>query len=692
MSSSNTALKVSDLDFFKIKDNLKNYLRSQQQFTDYDFDGSGMSVLLDLLAYNTYYNSFYLNMAANEAFLDTAQVRENILSHAKLINYVPTSPRGSIAKVNVKATPSLAEDNSINVITLDKYTRLIGQDVDGENYSFVTINSNTSAKVNGTFTFANVWIKQGEVITHQYEASSNNVLRRYQIPSANVDTSTLIVTVQASSTNTYMELYNRYDDITLVTNTSKAYFIEEDHDLFYTVYFGDNIIGKNPPDGSIINITYIDTLGSVANNISKFSTVEYVGNKFKDNVIVTTVAQTYGGSDKEDIEQIRFRAPYFYAAQNRCVTVSDYESLVTKDYPNIDAISVWGGEQNDPVIYGKVFMSIKTKGYYVLSNAEKEEIKNNLIKDRNVVTIIPEIVDPEYVFIQIRGKVYYDPTVTYRTSKEIQDIVKDAILKYTQADLNKFTSTFRKSKLQYYIENAETSITASDISIFLQRRIPISTNVSRNYTMRFNTPLRKGDFFEKLFSYPEVTVSDESGTSRRVFIEEVPDSYSGVDSIDVLNAGVNYFSTPVITIEGDGIGATAVAEVVRGRISKIKVTNRGTGYSAASVVIASSDGSQGQAKAILQARNGTLRTYYYKANGERVIVNSNAGTVNYDTGEVTLVAFLPLEVISNDFYEANYLTVSTVPELEVIPPLRNRILSIDNNNIQSIQLEIVAGS
>lgn len=692
MSSSNTALKVSDLDFFKIKDNLKNYLRSQQQFTDYDFDGSGMSVLLDLLAYNTYYNSFYLNMAANEAFLDTAQVRENILSHAKLINYVPTSPRGSIAKVNVKATPSLAEDNSINVITLDKYTRLIGQDVDGENYSFVTINSNTSAKVNGTFTFANVWIKQGEVITHQYEASSNNVLRRYQIPSANVDTSTLIVTVQASSTNTYMELYNRYDDITLVTNTSKAYFIEEDHDLFYTVYFGDNIIGKNPPDGSIINITYIDTLGSVANNISKFSTVEYVGNKFKDNVIVTTVAQTYGGSDKEDIEQIRFRAPYFYAAQNRCVTVSDYESLVTKDYPNIDAISVWGGEQNDPVIYGKVFMSIKTKGYYVLSNAEKEEIKNNLIKDRNVVTIIPEIVDPEYVFIQIRGKVYYDPTVTYRTSKEIQDIVKDAILKYTQADLNKFTSTFRKSKLQYYIENAETSITASDISVFLQRRIPISTNVSRNYTMRFNTPLRKGDFFEKLFSYPEVTVSDESGTSRRVFIEEVPDSYSGVDSIDVLNAGVNYFSTPVITIEGDGIGATAVAEVVRGRISKIKVTNRGTGYSAASVVIASSDGSQGQAKAILQARNGTLRTYYYKANGERVIVNSNAGTVNYDTGEVTLVAFLPLEVISNDFYEANYLTVSTVPELEVIPPLRNRILSIDNNNIQSIQLEIVAGS
>lgn len=691
MATSNTALRVAELDFFKIRDNLKKYLRSQSTFTDYDFEGSGMAVLLDLLAYNTYYNSFYLNMAANEAFLDTAQVRQNILSHAKNINYVPNSAQGSLSKVNIVATPSGAEDNSISTVTLDKYTRIIGQDIDGENYTFVTLNSNTVSKIGGSFSFANVFIKQGEVITYQFEASSNNISRRYQIPSSNVDTTTLIVTVQESASNTYTTEYKLANDLTEITANSRVYFIEEDDQLYYTVYFGDNIIGKRPADGNIIIVTYLDTLGSVSNNVSKFTFVEPIGGKFKDNVSITTVQTSYGGVDKETIENIRFRAPYFYTAQNRCVTTNDYETLITKDYNNIDAVSIWGGEDNDPVVYGKVFMSLKTRGYYTLSNLEKEQIKNSLIENRNVLTIIPEIVDPEYAFMQIRGKVFYDQTLTSRTADEILAIIKQAIQDYSDKELNTFKSTFKKSKLQYYIENCEPSITASDIYVYMQRRLPITVNTTKNYVIKFNSSLRKGDFIEKLYTYPQITVTDKNFALRQVFFEEVPNSFTGIDSINITNAGVNYTTTPTITITGDGTGATAVATVVRGRITNIEVTNKGIGYSAATIVI-TGEGSEASAVPVLESRNGTLRSFYYKSNGEKIVVSENAGTINYDTGEVFLTSLSVLDVTDNDLYEPDILTVNVVPEDEVITPLRNRILAIDHENIQSIQLEIIAES
>lgn len=692
MATSNTALRVAELDFFKIRDSLKNYLRSQSTFTDYDFEGSGMAVLLDLLAYNTHYNSFYLNMAANESFLDTAQIRQNILSQAKLINYVPNSAQGSLSKVNVVVTPSTAEDQTINLITLDKYTRLIGQDVDGDNYTFVTINSNTVSKVNGSFTFANVFVKQGEVITHQFEASSNNISRRYQIPSANVDTTTLIVTVQESASNTYTSEYKLANDLTVVTANSKVYFLEEDDQLYYTVYFGDNILGKNPSDGNIIIVTYLDTLGSVSNNISKFTVVEAVSGKFKDNVRVTTVQSSYGGLDKETVENIRFRAPYYYTAQNRCVTVNDYETLITKDYNNIDSVSIWGGEDNDPVVYGKVFLSLKTKGFYALSNLEKEQIKESLIRNRNVLTVVPEIIDPDYVFMQIRGKVFYDAALTSRQSNEIYDIVKAAIQDYTEKELDTFKSTFRKSKLQFYIENCEPSITASDIYVYMQRRVPITINQSKNYSIKFNSPLRKGSFIEKLYTYPQITVADKNSVLRNILFEEVPDSFTGIDSIKIVSAGENYETNPIVTILGDGVGATAVATIARGRIVNIEVTNRGIGYSAASVVITSADGagSEAYAEPVLEARNGTLRSYYYKSNGEKVVVNENAGTINYDTGEVVITSLVALDVVDNDLYDTDILTVNVVPEDEVILPLRNRIMTVDTNNIQSIQLEIIA--
>ena len=688
MSSANTALRVADLDFNSIRNNLKTYLKGQSEFSDYNFEGSGLSVLLDILAYNTYYNSFYLNMAANEAFLDTAQVRQNILSQAKLINYIPASKRGAHAQVSIRVTPTTSENQTISYIVLDKYTRLLGADIDGTNYPFVTVNANTAQKSGGSFYFPNVWIKQGEVITQQFAMTSNNITGRFEIPSANVDTETLTITVQESSTNNYTEEYVVSTDITELSQNNRIYFVEENENLNYTIQFGDGVIGYRPKVGNIVIATYLDTSGVVANDISKFNFIEPIGSAYSGNVKVTTVQSSDLGSDKEDINRIRLRAPQVYAAQNRAVTVRDYEALILKDYQHIDAVSIWGGEENDPPVYGKVYISLKTKGYFTLTNLEKDNIKNGLIRNRNVITVTPVIVDPDYIFVTVRGKAYYNTTLTTKTSNELLEVIKNAVFDYTDAALNNYQSVLKKSKLQSSIETSDPAITGSDLSVFLQSRKVIDLTTSKKYTFSFKTPIQKGTFTNKLFTYPQITVLDSSQTSRNVFYEEVPDSFTGVDMVDIVNPGINYTSANV-TINGDGTGATAKATIENGRIVSIQVTNKGVNYSRALIQI-EGNGTEAEAKAVLQARNGTLRTYYYNTLGNKIIVDSNAGTIDYDSGEVVLNSIKPLAVLDNDFYDTNVLTMNVVAGEEVIPPLRNRILALDTSNIQSVQLEMVA--
>ncbi len=691
MSTSNTSLRVAELDFDSIKRNLKNYLRSQSEFQDFDFEGSGMSVLIDLLAYNTHYMGYYLNMVGNEAFMDTAQLRESMVSIAKLMNYVPNSSRGAETKINIVVTPAPgSEDTTAQAVTLDKYTRLLGADIDGVNYPFVTIYSNTVSKTTGTFNFANVVIRQGEVVTRQFEMDAQNTRRRFKIPSSNVDMSTLAVSVQESRTNTYITVYNQYNDITLVQGNTAAYFIEEDTDTNYVVQFGDNIIGKTPKIGSIINITYLDNVGSVANSINNFSFVDKIGGKYSSNVAVRSMSPSYGAADKETIEQIRFRAPYHYTVQNRAVTKNDYETIITRDFPFVDAVSSWGGEDNDPVVYGKVYLSLKPRTNYVLTTLQKEQIKENLIRNRNVMTIIPEIVDPDYEYVTMNGRITYNPSKTSRTANEILTLVKAAISDYNDAELKRFDSIFRKSKLQNYIENAERSITGSDIQIYLQKRQILNLGTKENLRVKFNLPLRKGDYVSKLFSFPEANVYDLSNILRKIFIEEVPESFTGIESIVVENPGVNYTSIPSINIRGDGIGATAIPTIVNGKISKITIVNKGSNYTRASVSIDGGGGSEAAATAILEARFGNLRTYYFQDNGEKVIVNSNAGTIDYTTGEIFLESFNAQSLVANDFYPSDVLTFNIPSQNEIITPLRNRIISIDEGDPFAIQLKVEA--
>jgi hypothetical protein len=691
MSTANTSLRIAELDFDSIKTNLKNYLRSQSEFQDFDFEGSGMSVLIDLLAYNTHYMGYYLNMVGNESFLDTAQLRESMISIAKLMNYVPKSSRGAETKINITITPAPgSEDTTAQAVTLDKYTRLLGADINGVNYPFVTLYSNTSIKTNGTFNFANVVIRQGEVVTRQYEMDAQNTRRRFKIPSANVDTSTLLISVQESSTNTYTTVYNQYDDITLVQGNTAAYFIEEDTDLNYVVQFGDDVIGKKPKNGSIINITYLDNVGSVANAINAFSFVDRVGGKYSSNVIVQSTSPTYGAENKETLEQVRFRAPYHYTVQNRAVTKNDYETLITRDFPFIEAVSCWGGEDNDPVVYGKVYLSLKPRTNFILTTLQKEQIKENLIRSRNVLTIIPEIVDPDYEYVTMIGRITYDSNRTSRTADEILTLVKAAISDYNDAELKRFDSTFRKSKLQSYIENAERSITGSDIQVYLQKRQILNFGVAENLRIKFNVPLRKGDYISKLYTFPEAKVFDLTNILRNVFVEEVPESFTGIEQIVIENPGINYTSVPNINIRGDGIGASARAKIVNGRISEITVVDKGSNYSRAEIVIEGGGGTEATATPVLEARNGTLRTFYFKDNGEKVIINDNAGTIDYNTGEVFLQSFNVQSLVENDFYPNDVLTFNIPSQSEIILPLRNRIISIDEGDPFAIQLRVEA--
>lgn len=688
--TSNTALRITELDFDGIKNNLKAYLRSQSEFQDYDFEGSGMSVLLDILAYNTHYMGYYLNMVGNEMFMDTAQLRSSILSHAKNINYLPGSRRGAKALVNILITPSNSEDNVSTSVTLSKYSKFLGTDIDGVNYSFVAINSNTAIKNSGTFSFSNVTIQQGEVVSQQYIMDSSNTKRRFKIPSANVDTDTIEVRVQESSSNSDVTVFKKSNNITGLSSNSTVYFVEENDDYNYNIYFGDGVISAAPKNGNIITISYLDTVGTPANSISKFSSTGVVGGLFRDNVIVTSVTASYGGTDKETIEQIRLRAPYAYNTQDRGVTPGDYETLLLKQYPNIQAVSVWGGEDNDPVVYGKVFIAIRTKQNYVLTNLEKEYIKKDLIKTKNVMTVTTEIVDPEYVYVRIVGKVTYNPALTTLSDMQLKEVVKAAIQDYNTYELTGFSSTFRKSKLQYYIEAADKSITGSDITVYVQKRVILNTTSSKKYNIYYNMPLKKGNYIDRVYSFPEILVNDNEGVERNAIFEEVLTSQTGINSFTITSGGSGYLTEPTVTVTGDGSGCKATAVISGGRVIGIKIISKGSDYTRAVVTISGGSGSGAEATALLENNYGTLRTFYYKSDGEKVVINPTAGTIDYLNGSLVLNSLVTAGAVPNDFYADDEFTFYAPVSSEIISPIRNRILVIDEADAKTIQIDMIA--
>jgi len=705
MAAANSAIRVAELDFDSIKANLKDFLRSQNEFTDYDFEGSGMSVLLDILAYNTHYQGFYLNMIGNEMFLDTAQLRSSVVSHAKHLDYTPTSKRGARAIVDLTVTPGGAEDNVATTATLSQYTRFISEPIDGVSYVFCNISANTATKVGNSFTFSDLVLQEGEPVTQQYVVSSGS--RKFNLPTSDIDTTSLTVTIQESAANTHTTTYTQASDITEVTQNSAVYWLEENTyaNSTYAIYFGDGVIGKQPANNNIVIATYLDVNGSAANKANAFVSIESIASEYSSNVIVTPVSSATGGAEKQGIEAIRFMAPRWYTTQNRAVTKNDYETLLLKDYPNIQSISVWPGEENVPPVYGKVFISMKPVTNHIITLAEKEIIKAEILANRSVMTVFPEIVDPNYTYLKIDAKVNYNANKTSLSQNDLRQLVRQAILDYRDEDLNTFNSaesskgSLRVSKLQRFIDRAHPSILGSSVVIYAQKRIELTLNALGNYSIDYQFPLVKGGSLDNQFySYPSYSSVDGASVTRSLFIEETPNSFTGLDSIDILNAGSGYTSVPTVTITGDGNGATATAKISGGKITTITVDTRGIDYSVATVSITGGggSGSGGSASAVLENRRGTLRAFYYKASGEKVIVNPSGrtelGTIDYNTGQIDLIGLTPTDVLDNDYYDDNVITLNVVPKNNLIVPQRNTIFDIDEDDSSSITISMVAES
>jgi hypothetical protein len=473
-------LEVSDFDFDDIKTNLKTFLRSQSEFQDYDFEGSGFAILLDILAYNTHYLGFNANMLANEMYLDSADIRKNIISLAKMLGYTPSSVRSPTASIDI-----LVGDGSGSSITMTKGTAFTTT-IDGTTYQFINNADVVTTPVNGVYRFSNVTIYEGTLVTFRYTADTTDTDQRFIIPSSLVDTSTLVVKVQNSSTDTTTNTYTLATGLATVQSTSKVYFLQEVEDGKFEVYFGDNVIGASLSNGNIVILEYIVTNVEAANGASTFTASTTIGGF--SNLTITTNSNAQGGTPAETKESVRFNAPLQYSAQNRAVTTSDYESLVQSIYPNALSISAWGGEDDETPVYGTVKIAIKAASGSTLTTATKQSIVTQL-KKYNVASVTPVIVDPETTSILLTSSVKYDEKLTTKTATTLKSDIVSILTNYNTATLQKFDGVFRYSKVTSLIDNTDTSIVSNITTIKVRKNFTPILNTSSRYDIYFRNSL-----------------------------------------------------------------------------------------------------------------------------------------------------------------------------------------------------------
>ena len=673
-------LQVAELDFDTIKTNLKSYLKQQSEFQDYDFEGSGLDVLINLLAYNTHYNAYYLNMVANEAFLDTALLRDSVVSHAKTLGYVPYSKSASKAVINLTVETG---SSTVDTVTIPKGFVLLSNTIDNQTYNFNVMADTTVTKSGTKYFFENLEIKEGQFVAYSFtQDESANPKGIFEIPDADVDTNTITVSVRPSSSNSQVTIYNKVTDILDVTSSSEVYFLQEARGGKFKIYFGDNVIGKKINDGAIINITYLSTNGTAADKASSFTVSAAIGSF--TNITVDTVSVAAGGTNRETVSEVKYNAVAQFATQNRLVTFKDYESYITKNYPSLDSISVWGGEEETPPVYGKVFISIKPKTDYYISETEKQRILDDIVKPKSIVSVQTEFRDPEFLYLLVNNYIQYDPKKTTVSADGIKNNIRNAIIGYRNSKLNKFGAKFILSKMQDAVDATNlNSIIGSETVVRLQKRFLPVLNQSKNYTIKFNAPLHRGTITNKLSS-TSFNVLDMDGVERNVILDEIPQSFSGITSIGVTDAGTGYISAPTVTITGDGTGAIAEAVIVNGRIQNINIVNRGTDYTRAVVTITGGDGYGAKAVAVVDGRVGTLRTIYYDSAAQRQIVDENVGEIDYDFGIINIYDINMLSVSSAD----GYIRLSIESEKGIVETIRNTIITIDETDPTSITIDL----
>lgn len=540
---------VVGLDFEDAKASLKSFLQSQDTLKDYNFDGSVLSTILDVLAYNTHYQSFYANMVANEMFLDSAITRSSVVSHAKTLGYVPTSRRAAKATLTV-AIPSASETTY-----LSRGSEFVGTDGAGTQYRFVVLD--TKYANSQTEAFEKVDVYEGTLRRMSYVYDRTKRIGSYLlIPNDKIDTSTIRVRVKTSATdNTGVNDTWAYSDSYInLTTTSKVFFLQEREAGMYELFFGDGFLGTQPESGSIVTVEYLETNGDAANGISSFSSsVSGLG-------AITVVSPSSGGALEEGVSRIKFLAPRFYQAQSRAVTEDDYAAVVVKEYPTADSVYVYGGETINPPQYGKVFIAVKPRSGSALTLTEKSSLVQRLRENRSVVTVTPEIVDPDYTDLVVDSLVTYDPTRISYGAGTLKALVAAYVFTYSSSVLEAFGSNFYHSKLVQGINTLSSAIFGNETRVLMRKSVNLSKLLaSKGFSMEFGNPLyHPHEGHVSVVSSTEITHRDTNGTlvsgcvltdngsGRLDIISTDPDT--GISKLVFPNIGTVNYETGTVSI------------------------------------------------------------------------------------------------------------------------------------------------
>lgn len=481
-------LRVTELDFDQIKDNLKIFLKQQEEFKDYDFEGSGFNILLDTLAYNTHYLAFNANMLANEMFLDSASLRSSVVSHAKMLGYEVQSPRAAKATINVSIKTNQA---SITMPAGTKFTTTY----DGTTYNFVTANDIQKFKFGNSVNYDSIFVYEGTYVTTRYTADTSNLEQRFLLRDNRADTTTLTVKVQNSSSDSTTTTYTKATDITQLTSDSTVYFLQEVEGGKFEVYFGDGVVSKAIEDGNIVILNYVVSNKSQANGAFQFTPPGSIGGE--TDISIQTVLRAEGGAEAESIRSIKLNAPLDYATQGRAVTTSDYEVLVKRLFAQTQAVSVFGGEDGsfDPSLgvsstpeYGKVFISVKSTTGANLTTTQKNQLVNDL-SQYTVASITPVIVDPETTFIRLNITYNYDTSATTKLSSDLDAAVNTVLTNYNTGTLQTFNSQYRASEVQRLIDESDTAILNNTTSVKLSKFFTPTQGSTTSYYIPFNNSL-----------------------------------------------------------------------------------------------------------------------------------------------------------------------------------------------------------
>lgn len=491
---------ITDLDYGDIRTNLQNYLKGQAIFSDYVWEGSGLSQLLNILAYNTAMNGYLANAVVNESFLDSAVKRGSAISRAKESGYTPRSASSAMGIVNISIP---APSTTIGLLTLEKNTPFTSN-LGNTSLTYYTRDSVTAPLSNGAYLFQNVKLYEGTLVQNSFLVQANTKLAdlTFTIPNRNIDTTSIKVVIQNSITDTGTTAWNQVTDISNVSDTSQVFFVQCSAQELYQIQFGDGVLGKKPLVGNVVIISYLVTNaedGNVAANYPQtFSTDNIGGNT---GLVINTVQNSTGGRSEESIDEIKFNAPLSYQANNRAVTEEDYLGIISRYASSVKSVTVYGGEKATPPVYGKVYISLEPMSGYYIPDTIKSDIANTVIKSRNVVTVTPEFIDPDYVFLTLTTTLEYDQNKTSKSTSDIVALVQDAIQTYVTTNLGKFRQPFYFSQLSRVIDLANDAILGNVLTFDIQKRFYVAYGQPAYITCDFGSAIRVGTFKSNTFTY-----------------------------------------------------------------------------------------------------------------------------------------------------------------------------------------------